>query len=84
MNPRMYNVQTAMDASFAVAQQGNEGSSTDDEVMIDDAYAEAMSVATVYDGALDHSASAAHIYARVLKKIKEEQPIPVSKKECDD
>ena len=78
MDPRLYDVQAAIDASFALAQQGNEGSSSDDEVVIDDAYTEAISVATVYGGALNHSASAAHSYARVLKKIKEEQPIPVS------
>ena len=42
MDPRLYDVQAALDASFAMAQQGNEGTSGSERVVVDVAYAGAM------------------------------------------
>ena len=46
MDPRLYDLQAALDASFAMAQGGNEGTSGSERVVVDVAYAGAMPLAS--------------------------------------
>ena len=83
MDPHLYDVQAAIDASFALAQQGNEGTSSDERVVVDVENEEEMAVA--YDCAVPLiSTIEAQRFAQVLKRLKQEMPVPVSKTKRDN
>ena len=82
MDPRLYDVQAAIDASFALAQQGNEGTSGSERVVVDVTNDEEMPLACTSH---DEGAGTAMLtvedwrYCQVIKRLKREMPVPVSK-----